>query len=238
MKKILSLVLFLLLLVGCSVNPYLKNYNDMKLKTLAMTDGVTSEEDEEFKLFFTEDVNEYGFNNEFILRKGYVMIGYSNFNDDWVSIDQAVEYGKDIEADAALFKSKYTHTVVSMLPVAYKKHPYAVPLKETGWKNVPFKADRYNYFVTYWVKIDKFILGAHLIKAKDGSLVISAVVEGSPADKYGLLTGMVLEKFDGDKYDSVIDFINAVKQKKGKEVTVTTKFNGIEKDFKVKLNNI
>ena len=73
-------------------------------------------------------------------------------------------------------------------------------------------------------------------EAKDGALIVTKVIEGSPADKAGLQAGDELYALDGIKFndEKAKEAMRKVKVP-GKTVTCTVKRNGANRKFKLTL---
>ncbi|MBY0515182.1 MAG: PDZ domain-containing protein [Gemmataceae bacterium] len=80
-------------------------------------------------------------------------------------------------------------------------------------------------------------LGVQLMPDDDsGKPVVTMVVKDSPAEKAGIKTDDVIEKYDGQAVLSVQDFIEKVKGgKPGTEVAVVVRRGKDTKEIKVKL---
>lgn len=90
-----------------------------------------------------------------------------------------------------------------------------------------------------WMGIEMQRLSDQLreyFKVKDGGVLISSVVEDSPAEKAGLKAGDVIVKIDDEEVENRRDVINTLKEKEaGDEISVTVIRNGKKKQKRVTL---
>jgi len=75
------------------------------------------------------------------------------------------------------------------------------------------------------------------ISAKNGSLVVVAPIEGSPAEKAGLKAGDIIRSIDSQIVDgmTVDEAINKIRGQKGTTVALTIARTGVEEPFEIKI---
>ncbi len=100
---------------------------------------------------------------------------------------------------------------------------------------VPFSVNRYDYKAVFWIKRKGFRLGVHVNPMTDEQrqalqsnrgLQIIAVVKNSPAFFADILRGDILRSIEGNETYDLETFKEAIRQNKGKAVSVIIYRNG------------
>lgn len=83
-------------------------------------------------------------------------------------------------------------------------------------------------------------LGIEVYNNKNLDIIVASVIEDSPASEVGLKAGDILIKIDGKSIEktTTTDFVELVKEKEGKELSLTYLRNDEEKTIKIKQKQI
>lgn len=175
--------------------------------------------------------------NVTMLEKGYDMMGTTGFTATDVAPELALEHGKAIQADTVLVYTKYS----SAKAQASRKEFLKAEAKKAGKvidETLLDEVTVYDYFASYWAKIPMPTFGVHIIKLNslvtdyetdevtkhpETGLKVVAVIRGSSAAKANILHGDSLLKIGDAVMDKPDDLFAAIKQYKGKTVTVVVK---------------
>lgn len=186
--------------------------------------------------------------NVSMLEKGYDMVGSSSFISTDVAPDFALKHGQAIKADIVLVYTQYASKRQKAARVAFLKKQ----AEKTG-KVIDETAleaeEMYDYFATYWVKMPMPKLGIHTVKLKQllkledevldkhvvAGLRVLAVVNGSAADKAGLLRGDQLMRIGDVEINQAKDLFTAVQQYKGQSVPMRVMREKVDLDLTVEL---
>jgi len=255
-SKLYLIAVISLLVVGCT-NPYAKFYQDI-------TGGIDITKSPRFivptdkpQLFRGGDPD---VDYVRMLEDGFGLIGLSSFNaGDDVNVNAALEQAIKVHASVTLVYSKYTNTVSGSIPLtlpdiqtstttlsgnvmgpggttSYSGRGYSTTYG-TKTTYIPYSADRFDYFATYWIKLKPPVFGVHVqelsteLKQKIGSnkgVVVIAVVKGSPAFDADILRGDILKKFDFYEIFDIKTFNEVTSRWAGKKVRVTILRDGNE----------
>jgi hypothetical protein len=241
------------LIYGCSsVNPYAQFYTDelhgntpeqvLKVEQMSGDPQVFSHRD---------------LSSDYLamIENGYALIGFSSFNGANVPFDRAVDQGRQVGAHVVLVSSRYTNTRTVAAPlilpstqrstsqttgtitarssgqVASGSYRESTMTTTYGTHVIPYtrSIDRYDYFASYWVKVEPGHFGAYLenlsheqraaIQRNRGTSIVT-VVRDSPAFEADVLAGDIILSIDGEDVRDTADFISRVNELAGHEVIV------------------
>lgn len=196
-----------------------------------------------------------------LLTDNYIMLGSSSFYSPAVSNDDALNFGKKINADIVMLYLKHKDTVTSTAPIttptfstvnttyysSYGGYGYANSTIN-GSKTTYYTSttDRYDYFASYWKQNPKKLrLGIHFelltedikhqIQTNKG-IIVTVVVKGTPAFANDILVGDVITKVNGqDVYDgeSYTNIMDKIPENSSVEYTIIRDGKIIKKKFKI-----
>ena len=153
-------------------------------------------------------------------RKGFIKIGFSNFNGNSNnSISDIESFAKKLGAEIVLWNYKYTHTISGSYPITnYSSNPY-----QTSTTHIPYSVAKYDYNAIFLAKSNienKF--GAHFIdldreqkirlKISCGA-IIKFIFENSLAFNSKLLEGDIITHIQNHKIEDVNDLDNFINKK-------------------------
>jgi len=197
MKRLFLLGLGVLL-SGCATNPFSQFYYDRTGGADLTTSQAVISPAGDPLVFRGNDVEKDAVG---MIEKGYALIGYSSFNGGNVDENDALSQARKVHAAAIIIYGQYTDTESGSTPVVlpgYQAWPYA---SRTIY--VPYNVRRYDYLVTYWVKLKPPVFGCFAvdlspelrsqIKSNKGVLVM-AVLKDSPAFREDILKGDVIKR--------------------------------------------
>ncbi len=166
--------------------------------------------------------------------KGFELIGYSDFKAGDVSPDLAMPQAKKIHAEIVLVYSERSDK-----PSASARVQQLREAKKTGQAPVEAGAS-YSYFASYWAKIAKPSIGVHVkVPEKDDTsegLHLLVVLDGSSAQKAGLLKGDYLISMGEIKLNKVTDLAEVVKKYAGQTLDVVYVRNTMRDETKMTLD--
>lgn len=166
--------------------------------------------------------------------KGFELIGYSDFKAGDVSPDLAMPQAKKIHAEIVLVYSERSDK-----PSASARVQQLREAKKTGQAPVEAGAS-YSYFASYWAKIAKPSIGVHVkVPEKDDTsegLQLLVVLDGSSAQKAGLLKGDYLISMGEIKLNKVTDLAEVVKKYAGQTLDVVYVRNTMRDETKMTLD--
>jgi C-terminal processing protease CtpA/Prc len=181
-----------------------------------------------------------------MLERGYLQIGYSFFSDDHLTPTEqsnlVVELAKAKHAAVALYYATYTGTELAQIDRVVddptvktwsttdergntSSHQKTIDHYSTVTDNV--ENARYNYVATFWVRAKPDPLGARLAPLgqnrrvklqRNAGVVVTAVVQGSPAFVAGVLHDDVLLALDHTPIVDVESFAASLASLGGREV--------------------
>jgi len=179
MKKFSLLILFLFC-SGC-INPYVKYYRDQTNGVDVTTDPRVILPTEEPKIIAGKNVN---LDNAEMFENGYKRLGYSSFNAGDVGEDKLMEQAKKVDAEIAIYYSRYTNTITGSIPLTlpdnqttttnYSGNVYGngstasyygsttSTTYGTTTVDIPYSQNRYDYMATFWIKTKPPIFGVNL----------------------------------------------------------------------------
>jgi hypothetical protein len=165
---------------------------------------------------------------------GFALLGYSNFKAGHVPPEEALNQAKKLNAHTVLL---YTEKMAGT-PATVRLQNIREAQK-TG-KPEPVNSQTYSYFASYWAKLLPPVFGVHVkVPEKDDTdpgLSVMVVIEGSPAEKAGLIKEDVLLKIGDLELNKVEALSEAVKQYAGQTVKVIYTRNRQWSEAEVNLN--
>lgn len=258
------IISILFIQLGCA-NPYSKFYHDF-------TDGkgVTKSTqlyiaNENVKIIKGDNID---LDNKRMEEDGYLILGYSSFNgSDGIGERNIIRHANQIHAAFAITYQNYTNTISGNTPVTVPNNQFssttvnatvygtngtsktlsghaATTTYGTKTIDIPYSVDRYNCYVSYWIKIKPPVLGLNLndltdeikqqIGSNKGSLV-RTVIKGSPAYHSDIITGDIIKKIGDHEIYSPETYTNALKNfsDQSVDVTIIRKQLEISKNIKI-----
>lgn len=167
--------------------------------------------------------------------RGFELIGYSDFIAGSVAPELALPQAKKAHAEIVLVYSERADKASASAKIQQLREA-----KRTGQALVEAGAS-YAYFASYWAKIAKPSMGVHVKvpekddDVKDGLLIL-VVIDGSAAEKAGLLKDDFIVSIGETKLLTVADLSKAVNQYSGKTVDVDYVRNRMHHEVKMTLN--
>lgn len=167
--------------------------------------------------------------------RGFELIGYSDFKAGNVAPELAMPQARKVRAEVVLVYSERADK-----PSASAKIQQLREAKKTGQALIEVGAS-YAYFASYWAKIAKPSMGVHVKvpekddDVKDGLLVM-VVIDGSAAEKAGILKDDFLVSIGDVTLTNVTDLTKAVTQYSGQTVEVVYVRNRMRLESKMTLN--
>lgn len=167
--------------------------------------------------------------------RGFELIGYSDFKAGNVAPELAMPQAKKVRAEIVLVYSERADK-----PSATAKIQQLREAKKTGQAPIEAGAS-YAYFASYWAKIAKPSMGVHVkVPEKDDDikdgLLVMVVIDGSAAEKAGILKDDYLVSIGDVTLINVTDLTKAVTQYSGQTVEVVHVRNRMRLDSKMSLN--
>ena len=177
--------LVLLALGGCAGNPFKDFYNDAP-------DANAVIERRAAAATSTVELFQHGADIQSDARsmreRGYLMLGYSQFNGASVDTELAIHQARAIGAEVVLVSGVYRNTVSGSMPLTLPAPSQTVTTQHTGTVNtygsggttygsysgsstatisggtrttyIPYSVDRFDYLASYWVKVKPALFGA------------------------------------------------------------------------------
>ena len=260
--KNLILLLFVILLFGCAVNPYCQFYTDNTngIDLTTVPNIIISNSVPEL-IRGGEQLQD----NQTMLENNFALVGYSSFNAGQTSYDKAISHAKNVKATVVIVYTQYTNTVSGsmalVLPdnetsttttsgdlwdVGSYNETTTTTTKKSKTYNIPYSVKRYDYFSTYWVKMKEPTFGTHvrllenkerhLIKSNKG-VFITAVINNSPAFMADIFSGDVLKQVGDIEIINDVSFQKALQHYKGELVNVLIWRDGEILTKSIHLNN-
>lgn len=256
------ILLFMLIVFGCAVNPYYQFYNDQTNGADLATLPNVILTDKEPKIFKGNNIDS-DFQN--MCENGFLSIGYSSFNAGQIGSDKAISHAKNIKAEVVIVYSEYTNTVSGSIPLtlpntetsttttsgnlwgvgSYDEISTTTTNKSETY-NIPYNVNRYDYFASFWVKTKELTFGVHfrdlktderrLIGSNKG-VVITAVVNNSPAFMADILANDVIKQIGDFEIINFDSCPKAIQKYKGKSVKIILWREGELISKEVKLND-
>ncbi len=167
--------------------------------------------------------------------RGFELIGYSDFKAGNVAPELAMPQAKKVHAEIVLVYSERADK-----PSATAKIQQLREAKKTGQAPIEAGAS-YAYFASYWAKIAKPSMGVYVkVPEKDDDikdgLLVMVVIDGSAAEKAGILKDDYLVSIGDVTLINVTDLTKAVTQYSGQTVEVVHVRNRMRLDSKMSLN--
>jgi S1-C subfamily serine protease len=163
--------------------------------------------------------------------RGFELIGYSDFKAGSVAPELALPQAQKVHAALVLVYSERADQVSASAKIQQLREA-----KKTGQAPVEAGAS-YAYFASYWAKLAKPSLGVHVkVPEKDDDvegLKVLVVLDGSAAEKAGLLKDDLLISIGDVQLLTVTDLSKAVNQYSGKTVDMAYVRNRMHQESKV-----
>jgi len=191
-----------------------------------------------------------------LMEDGYSLVGYSSWNGGTIGNGGAIKRAKEIHASVIVIYSKYRGTLEGSIPLVLPNTQtsttsmngtvfgsggnssfFGTATTTTSGSstiNIPYSQQRFDYFVSYWIKLKSPILGTILrplspelrakIQSNKGALVIG-VVKGSPAFEADIVPGDILKSIGDVDIIEVADYRRALGKYAG-QIAVITVFRG------------
>lgn len=257
--KLLLAVVVVGALAGCAANPFSTYYTSVSLGTHVKLISLSKGSDP--KLI---DGGNIKLARISMLEHGYVMIGYSYFNDGVVSKRKALDQAKMVGASVVLLYSQYTNTKTSQIPLTLPStqttetsvygligsQPFFGQGTTTTYNAhtiyIPESVQRYNYIATFWKKNAEPVEFGVLLRAltpaerrKIGGNIgfkVRAVIIGSPAFYANVLRGDVIERVGDINLRVDSDIHSAAVKYKGTSTTILLWRDGKMINEHVKMN--
>jgi hypothetical protein len=168
-----------------------------------------------------------------MLENGYDLMGFSSFEAGEVDAAQALNHGRDIQADSILVYMKKAGgaSPASRMEVIKEAVKKGQSLTE---KDMATKPGTYRYYATYWAKLPPPVLGIHVIKlvpkqsgqpeaapaetANSAGVRVIAVIHGSAAEKGGVMRGDQLLSINNEKVDDAAQLSSLVRKYRGNAI--------------------
>jgi hypothetical protein len=163
--------------------------------------------------------------------RGFELIGYSDFKAGSVAPELALPQAQKVHAELVLVYSERADQVSASAKIQQLREA-----KKTGQAPVEAGAS-YAYFASYWAKLAKPSLGVHVKVPEKGDdsegLRVLVVLDGSAAEKAGLLKDDYLISIGDVQLMTVTDLSKAVNQYSGKTVDMAYVRNRMHQESKV-----
>jgi len=225
LRKINIFIALLLVLIvsGCAGNPYANFYNDnmngadlTKIESVVLSNG-----DPEIMRGNNPDIDHIR-----MTELGFVPIGTSSFNSGERSEAELFSFAKSIKAERVILYTQCSHTNSGMMPLtlpetntyntSFSGNAYNINAGNVSYYGnatttsygtsttyIPYNVAMYDYFATYWVKLNlsKIDFGADVIplpsevKTEIGSnkgILVIGVVEKTPAYDADIVRGDII----------------------------------------------
>jgi hypothetical protein len=163
--------------------------------------------------------------------RGFELIGYSDFKAGSIAPELALPQAQKVHADLVLVYSERADQVSASARIQQLREA-----KKTGQAPIEAGAS-YAYFASYWAKLAKPSLGVHVKvpEKEDDSegLKVLVVLDGSAAEKAGLLKDDYLISIGDVQLVTVTDLSKAVNQYSGKTVDMAYVRNRMHQESQV-----
>ena len=163
--------------------------------------------------------------------RGFELIGYSDFKAGSVAPELALPQAQKVHAELVLVYSERADQVSASAKIQQLREA-----KKTGQAPVEAGAS-YAYFASYWAKLAKPSLGVHVKVPEKGDdsegLKVLVVLDGSAAEKAGLLKDDYLVSIGDIQLLTVTDLSKAVNHYSGKTVEMAYVRNRMHQESKV-----
>lgn len=163
--------------------------------------------------------------------RGFELIGYSDFKAGAVAPELVMPQAKKVNAEVVLVYSERAGEQSSTAKIQRLREA-----KKTGQPPVEPSAS-YTYFASYWAKIVKPSMGVHVkVPEKEDDaegLKILVVLDGSAAEKAGLMKDDLLISIGDVQLLKTTDLSTAVNQYTGKSVEVAYVRNRMRHEAKI-----
>jgi len=176
-----------------------------------------------------------------MLENGYDLMGISGFVGPNVSPTIAQQHAERIKADMVLIYDRQINenTRATQIQKAREKAKAANRIKDKGEiteitiskEDLVDENVKYDFYLTYWVKLPKPTFGAHFIKLKSDisdsrGVKVIAVIKESAAASAGVKRDDTILSINGSAVNAPDDLIDIIRQNKGKSITVVYEREG------------
>jgi len=184
--------------------------------------------------------------------EGFEVVGYSSFNGrGGIDSEAALEQAQKVHASVVLVYSKYSHTVSGVAPLTLPKTQHSMTTLTgsavgpggmstfsgtasstnygTNTTYVPYSVNKYDYFASYWVRLQPPIFGVRAgdlspqirtaIGSNRGARVV-AVIKGSPAFDGDIVEGDIIKQLGDTEIADADALARAILPLAGKTVRV------------------
>lgn len=253
MKKLIILSLFLCFILGC--NNYTKFYTDYTGDADISASPFVVMPTDEPVLIQGQNVDD---DMKRMLENGYLLLGVSSFNAGAVNQRGAIEQAKLVNADTVIVYSGYSNTVSGSLPLTTPNtqtstgfHSGSIYGSGGGYANysgtsytttygsqttyIPYAVRRYDYYASYWVKMENFTFGVYYedltdehrkaIESNKG-IYLTTIIKNSPAFNNDFLPDDIIRRVNGVEIIDKSHFQNLFHEIEGKNVEFEIIRNG------------
>lgn len=175
-----------------------------------------------------------------MLENGFDLMGTSGFVGNNVPPSVALKHAKKIKADMVLIYDRQINenTRASQIQKARAKAREANRIKKKGEiteiiiteEDLADSNAKYDFYLTYWVKLPKPTFGTHFIKLVSDSdnkgIQVIAVIKESAAAAAGIKKGDNIIAINGAEVNSPDDLIKIIQKNKGKLINVAFERGG------------
>jgi hypothetical protein len=176
-----------------------------------------------------------------MLENGFDLMGTSGFVGKNVPPSLALEHAERIKADMVLIYDRQINenTRASKIQKARAKAREANRIKKQGEiteiiiteEDLADSNAKYDFYLTYWVKLPKPTFGTHFIKLitdndDNKGVQVIAVIKESAAAVAGIKRGDNITSINGAEVNSPDDLIKIIQKNKGKSINVAFERGG------------
>jgi membrane-associated protease RseP (regulator of RpoE activity) len=175
-----------------------------------------------------------------MLENGFDLMGTSGFVGKNVPPSVALKHAKKIKADMVLIYDRQINenTRASQIQKARAKAREANRIQKKGEiteititeEDLADSNAKYDFYLTYWVKLPKPTFGTHFIKLSDSDdnkgIQVIAVIKESAAEAAGIKRGDNIISVNGAEVNSPDDLIKIIQKNKGKSINVAFERGG------------
>jgi len=176
-----------------------------------------------------------------MLENGFDLMGTSGFVGQNVPPNLALKHAVKIKADMVLIYDRQINenTRATQIQKAREKARAANRIKKQGEiteititdEDLADSNAKYDFYLTYWVKLPKPTFGTHFIKLVSDTednfgVKVIAVIKESAAAAAGIKRGDNIISINGAKVNSPDDLIKIIRKNKGKSINVAFERGG------------
>ena len=185
-----------------------------------------------------------------MLENGFDLMGTSGFVGQNVHPNVALKHAKKIKADMVLIYDRQINenTRATQIQKAREKARAAKRIKKKGEiteititdEDLADSNAKYDFYLTYWVKLPKPTFGTHFIKLVSDvddikGVQVIAVIKESAAATAGIKKGDNILSINGTEVNSPEDLIKIIQKNKGKTIGVAFERGGESNKVSVSL---